>query len=162
MLTFSDHSTADREIQRHEQYDVVGHRSVGCIVGASGVFCWQYQRMDWTIKNKHSFAIYMGRTVCSGTRNYDDALAVAPVVSRDTFHNLAGKRDDVGSQCRLVIRCCCDLSLSRSMLTQDPARPSLGDAKFARHMIHACAARPPRRKIACLQRRFVIASKAIP
>jgi hypothetical protein len=52
---------------------------------------------------------------------------------------LAGKLDDVGSQSRLVIGCRRDLALRRSVLTQCPARPSLGDAKLGRNMIDACA-----------------------
>jgi len=52
---------------------------------------------------------------------------------------LAGKFDDVGSQGCLIIERRRDLPLRRSVLTQCPARPSLGDAKLGRDMIDACA-----------------------
>ena len=53
---------------------------------------------------------------------------------------LAGKFDDVSSQCCLVIGRRWDLPLGRSMLPQCPARPSLGDAELGYDMINACAA----------------------
>lgn len=62
----------------------------------------------------------------------DPAIPVAAV--------LAGKLDDIGSQCGLVIGRRRDLSLRRSMLPQGPARPPLGDAEFGCDMIHAGAA----------------------
>ena len=53
---------------------------------------------------------------------------------------LAGKLDDVGSQSRLVIGCRRSLALRRSVLTQSPARTSLGDAKLSCYMIDASTA----------------------
>src|SRR3954466_7585976 len=53
---------------------------------------------------------------------------------------LAGKLDDIGSQCCLVIGRPRNLPLRRSMLPQGPAHPSLGDTEFGCDMIHACAA----------------------
>ena len=62
----------------------------------------------------------------------DPAISVAAI--------LAGKLNDVGRQCGLIIWCRRSLSLRRLVLTQCPACPSLGDAKLGRHMIHARAA----------------------
>ena len=50
---------------------------------------------------------------------------------------LSGERDDIGGQCRFIVRSRGDLALRRSMLAQNQARPSLGHAKFSNHMIHA-------------------------
>jgi hypothetical protein len=62
---------------------------------------------------------------------------VSPSIARWV---LAGKLDDVGGQCCLVIRCRRALALRRSLLTQNPTCPSLGDAKLDSDTIHARAA----------------------
>jgi len=66
----------------------------------------------------------------------DAAIAIAAI--------LESERDDVGGQCRFVIRCLRDLALRGSMLTKNLACPSFGHAKFVDHMIHtgtaACGA----------------------
>ena len=72
------------------------------------------------------------RPAGSTQQRRDPAVSVAAI--------LAGKFDDVGSQCCLVIGCRWGLSLRRSMLTQGSAGPSLGDAKLGRDVIHAGAA----------------------
>jgi hypothetical protein len=59
----------------------------------------------------------------------DAAIAVATI--------LDGKRDDVGSQSRFIIRCRWSLALRGAMLTQNPACPSFGNAKLSNNMIHA-------------------------
>ena len=68
----------------------------------------------------------------SAKQRRDSAISVAAI--------LAGKLDDVGGQSRLVIGCRGDLALRRSVLTQCPARSSLGDAKLDCDMIDARAA----------------------
>ena len=59
----------------------------------------------------------------------DAAIAIAAI--------LEGERDDVGGQSRFIIGCRRNLALRGSMLTENPARPSFGNAKFSNNMIHA-------------------------
>lgn len=59
------------------------------------------------------------------------AIAIAAV--------LEGKRRDVGNQRCLVIRGLGDLALCGTMLTENPACPSLGHFQFIDDMIHASA-----------------------
>ena len=59
----------------------------------------------------------------------DAAIAVAAI--------LDGERDDVGGQSRVIIRCRRNLALRGAVLTENPARPSFGNAKFSNNMIHA-------------------------
>lgn len=49
---------------------------------------------------------------------------------------LESKCDDVGGQCRFVIRCLRDLAMRGPMLTKNLACPSFGHAKFVNHMYH--------------------------
>ena len=67
---------------------------------------------------------------CRSTMQHhrDAAIPVAAV--------LEGKRDDVGGQGRVIIRCRRNLALCGAMLTENPARPSFGNAKFSNNMIH--------------------------
>jgi hypothetical protein len=53
---------------------------------------------------------------------------------------LEGKREDFCGQRCFIVRCRRNLALRRSMLTQNPARPSFGNAKFSHNMINAGAA----------------------
>ncbi|CVI25210.1 hypothetical protein AGR4A_pAt30025 [Agrobacterium tumefaciens str. B6] len=62
----------------------------------------------------------------------DAAIAIAPI--------LEGKRRDVGGQRRVVIRSLCDLALCGTMLTENPACPSLGHIQLIDDMVHASAA----------------------
>jgi hypothetical protein len=50
---------------------------------------------------------------------------------------LGGERDNVGGQARLIIGCFGTFALRRSMLPQNPARPSLGDPQFSDNTINA-------------------------
>ena len=61
----------------------------------------------------------------------DAAIAVAAV--------LEGERGDVSGQSRFIVRCRWNLALRGAVLTQNPARPSFGNAKFSHNMIHAGA-----------------------
>ena len=62
----------------------------------------------------------------------DAAIAVTAV--------LDGERDDVGGQCRFIIRGRRDLALRRAMLAQNTAGKSFWDAKFSNNMIYASTA----------------------
>jgi len=62
----------------------------------------------------------------------DAAIAIAAI--------LEGKRRDVGGQRRFVIRGLCDLALCGTMLTKNPACPSLGHIQLIDDMVHASAA----------------------
>ena len=59
----------------------------------------------------------------------DAAIPVAAI--------LDSERNDVGGQGRFIIRCRRNLALRGAMLTENPARPSFGNAKFSNNMIHA-------------------------
>src|SRR5690606_5159418 len=59
----------------------------------------------------------------------DAAIPVAAVLN--------GERDDVGGQSRFIIRCRWNLALRGAVLTEDPARPSFGNAELSDNMIHA-------------------------
>jgi hypothetical protein len=50
---------------------------------------------------------------------------------------LAGKRDDVGRQCRFILAGLWGLALGGSMLAENPSAAPLRDAKLANNMIHA-------------------------
>jgi hypothetical protein len=77
-------------------------------------------------------ALLVHRPPGASQHRRNPAIPVAPV--------LASKFDDVGSQCGFIIGRPRNPPLRRSMLTQGPACPSLGDAKLGGDMIHACTA----------------------
>lgn len=62
----------------------------------------------------------------------DAAIAIAAI--------LEGERRDVGGQHRFVIRGLWDLALRGTMLTENPACPSLGHIQLINNMVHASAA----------------------
>src|SRR5436305_15250328 len=66
------------------------------------------------------------RPARSAKQRRDPAVSVTAI--------LAGKRNDVGGQCRFIIRCCRCLALCGAMLAKGPARPSLRYTKLCRDM----------------------------
>jgi hypothetical protein len=62
----------------------------------------------------------------------DAPIAIAAV--------LESKRNDVGGEGRLIIRGRGDLALGGTVLAENPADPSLGQAQFGSHVLHTGAA----------------------
>ncbi len=75
----------------------------------------------------HPFAVHFPAGIPQKSR--DAPIAIAAI--------LESKRDDVGGQGRLVIWGGGDLALGGAVLAENPADPSLGQAQFGSHVLHA-------------------------